>query len=364
MLLCANPRAQYLSHKGAIDAAVLSVFEKGIYIKGEEVTRFEAEFAAYTGVKFGVGVGNGTDALRIALGACGVGAGDEVITVSHTAVATVSAIEQAGATPVFVDIRAEDFVMDVAQVEGAVTSRTRAVVAVHLYGQAVDLEPLLALCKRRGIRLVEDCAQAHGALYGGRRVGSYGDAAAFSFYPTKNLGAIGDGGIVVTNDEAIAHRARLAREYGWATRYVSDVAGGNSRLDEVQAAILRVKLPHLDRDNEKRRRIAEYYREKLGDEGVLLPQERGGVRHVYHLYVVRSPKRDALAEQFKKHDIQAAIHYPMPVHAQPAYAGRIRTAAPLAVTEAVAKDILSLPMYPELTDAEAEHVVAAIRAAR
>ena len=363
MLLCANPRAQYIAHKDAIDQAVLGVFDRGMYIKGDEMARFEAEFAAYVGVACGVGVANGTDALRIALSSCGVGAGDEVVTVSHTAVATVSAIEQAGAVPVFVDIRSEDFVMDVAQVERALTARTKAVVAVHLYGQAVELDPLLALCKQRGIRLIEDCAQAHGAGYRGRRVGSFGDAAAFSFYPTKNLGAIGDGGAVVTNDPAIAQRAKLLREYGWATRYVSDIAGGNSRLDELQAAILRVKLPHLDRDNDARRRIADVYRAGLAGSGLELPTEREGARHVYHLFVVRSPKRDELADALKKHDIQAAIHYPMPVHAQPAYAGRLRAAAPLTVTESVAKSILSLPMYPELTQTEAEQVVGALRSA-
>ncbi|HEX3593554.1 MAG TPA: DegT/DnrJ/EryC1/StrS family aminotransferase [Polyangiaceae bacterium] len=363
MLLCANPRAQYLAHKGAIDAAVLRVFDSGMYIKGEEMTSFEAEFASYVGVKHGVGVANGTDALRIALLACEVGAGDEVVTVSHTAVATISAIEQAGAVPVFVDVGSDDFVMDVAQVEQALTPRTKAVVAVHLYGQAVDLDPLLALCKKRGLRLIEDCAQAPGSLYHGQRLGTLGDAAAFSFYPTKNLGAIGDGGIIVTNDERVAQRANMQREYGWASRYISDVPGGNSRLDEVQAAILRVKLPYLDHDNEARRRVADFYRDALSGTDLELPAERPGNHHVYHLYVVRSPRRAAIIEEFKRRGIQAAIHYPMPVHAQPAYAARLRCAAPLTVTESVAKTILSLPMFPELTNAELEHVVGALRAA-
>jgi dTDP-4-amino-4,6-dideoxygalactose transaminase len=363
MLLCANPRAQYLSHKGAIDAAVARVFEKGIYIKGEECSLFEAEFAAYTGTQHAIGVGNGTDALRIALSACDVGEGDEVVTVSHTAVATVSAIEQAGAVPVFVDIGKNDFVMDVAQVESALSPRTKAVVAVHLYGQAVELDPLLALCKKRGIRLIEDCAQAHGARYREQRVGSLGDAAAFSFYPTKNLGAIGDGGAVVTNDPAIAQKAKLLREYGWAERYISAIPGGNSRLDELQAAILRVKLPHLDADNDARRRIAEEYRKGLARLDLELPAEREGNRHVYHLYVIRSSRRAELAKRFGERNIQAAVHYPMAVHVQPAYAGRIRSAVPLAVTEGVQPKILSLPMYPELTNAEISHVIDAVRSA-
>lgn len=360
MLLCANPRAQYLAHKSAIDAAVLRVFDKGMYIKGEEDTLFEAEFAAYVGVKLGVGVASGTDALRIALLACDMEAGSEVITVSHTAVATVSAIEQAGLVPVLADIDPGSFVMDVAQVERAITSRTKAVVAVHLYGQAVDLRPLKALCEKHDLWLVEDCAQAHGALYDGQRVGSIGDIAAFSFYPTKNLGAIGDGGLIGTNDAALAERCRLLREYGWATRYVSDIPGGNSRLDEVQAAILRVKLPHLDADNDRRRRVAERYRAGLSGLPLTLPTERAGSRHVYHLFVVRTPRQAALIDHLRQRGIQGAIHYPVPIHLQPAYRGRIR-ALPLEATERAAKEIVSLPMYPELLDAEVDQVIEAVR---
>jgi dTDP-4-amino-4,6-dideoxygalactose transaminase len=361
MLLCANPRAQYVAHKRAIDEAVLGVFEKGMYIKGEQHSLFESEFAAYTGVKLGVGVASGTDALRIALSACDVGAGGGVITVSHTAVATVSAIEQASAVPVLVDIDPGSFVMDVAAVERAITSQTKAIVAVHLYGQPVDLGPLKALCDEHDLWLVEDCAQAHGALYEGQRVGSVGDIAAFSFYPTKNLGAIGDGGLVATNDPGLAQRCRLLREYGWATRYVSDIPGGNSRLDEVQAAILRVKLPHLDQDNAQRRRIADRYRAGLQGTGLTLPTERSGSHHVYHLFVVRSPRRDALVDHLNKSGIQGAIHYPVPVHLQPAYLKRIRTAAKLEHTETAAGEILSLPMYPELQDSEVDRVIEAVR---
>jgi len=361
MILCANPRAQYLAHQQAIDLAIRGVLEKGIYIKGEQCGAFEREFAAFLGVSHGVGVANGTDALRIALSAAGIAPGDEVITVSHTAVATVSAIEQAGAVPVFVDIDPVYFVMDVSQVERALSPRTKAVVAVHLYGQPVDLAPLKELCDRRGLVLVEDCAQAHAAEYAGKKVGSIGHVSAFSFYPTKNLGAIGDGGFVATNDAAIAERAQLLREYGWAERYISAIAGGNSRLDELQAAILRVKLPHLERDTELRRGIADRYRAELAGLPLTLPQERAGSRHVYHLFVLRAQNRGAVLEQLKRHDIQGAIHYPAPVHLQPAYKGRIRGSDTLKFTEAVARDIVSLPMYPELTENELAQVVAALR---
>ena len=361
MILCANPRAQYLAHKQAIDLAIAQVLEKGIYIKGEQCSAFEREFAAFLGVSHGVGVANGTDALRIALSAAGVNPGDEVITVSHTAVATVSAIEQAGAVPVFVDIDPVYFVLDVSLVERALSPRTKAVVAVHLYGQPVDLAPLKALCDRKGLILIEDCAQAHAAEYAGKKVGSLGHVSAFSFYPTKNLGAIGDGGFVATSDKAIAERALLLREYGWAERYISAIAGGNSRLDELQAAILRVKLPHLERDTELRRGIAAQYRASLAGLPLTLPQERAGSRHAYHLFVLRAQDRPAVLEQLKRHDIQGAIHYPAPVHLQPAYKGRIRGSDALTHTEAVAQNIVSLPMYPELAKHELDQVVAALR---
>jgi dTDP-4-amino-4,6-dideoxygalactose transaminase len=361
MILCANPRAQYLAYKSEIDAAVQRVLEKGMYIKGEEHAAFEREFAAWVGVSHGVGVATGTDAVRIALSAAGIGSGDEVITVSHTAVATVSAIEQAGAVPVLVDIEPDTFLVDLDGVRAALSAKTRAIVAVHLYGQAVDLAPLKALCDERGIVLVEDCAQAHGALYRGRRVGSFGHVAAFSFYPTKNLGAIGDGGFVATNDADVAQRARLLREYGWATRYVSDIPGGNSRLDELQAAILRVKLPRLEADNSRRRAIAARYSDALRGTGLTLPLERPERGHVYHLYVARSPRRDAVIDHLKRRDVQAAIHYPVPVHLQPAYRGRVRTVGALPVTERAAAEILSLPMYPELSESEVDHVIDAVR---
>ena len=363
MILCGNPQAQYLAHRAEIDAAIQRVLLGERYVLGAEVRAFEREFAAYAGVGHAVGVASGTDALHLALRACGIGPGDEVITVSHTAVATVAAIEMAGATPVLVDIDPRTFTLDPARMAAALTPRTKALVPVHLYGQACDLEPILAFAKARGLYVVEDCAQAHGALYHGRRAGSWGHIASFSFYPTKNLGAIGDGGAVVTNDSALDAKVRLLREYGWAKRYVSQTIGFNSRLDELQAAILRVKLRYLDPDNLARVQIADRYDAQLADTGLGLPlrarTEPGA--HVFHLYVVRSRQRDALQTHLARQGVVAMIHYPVPVHAQPAYAGRIATPGGMAHTDAAAREVLSLPIYPELTDVEVAQVAAAIR---
>jgi len=276
MILCANPGAQYQAHKAEIDAAVARVLAGGWYILGEETRAFEAEFAAYIGVREAVGVGSGTDALQIALAACEIGAGDEVITVSHTAVATISAIEMAGATPVLVDIEPDFFTIDPAQIEAAITPRTKAIIPVHIYGQPANLDAVLEIASRHKLRVIEDCAQAHGAAFRGTRVGAHGDIACFSFYPTKNLGAIGDGGMVVTNDVALAERARLLREYGWAERYVSHISGRNSRLDELQAAILRVKLRRLDDDNQMRAQIAQTL-EDSGDHAQIVGRLCGSV---------------------------------------------------------------------------------------
>ncbi|MBL9140425.1 MAG: DegT/DnrJ/EryC1/StrS family aminotransferase [Phycisphaerae bacterium] len=338
------------------------VLAGGRYILGPETDAFEREFAAYLGVTSSVGVANGTDALHVALRALGVGPGHEVVTVAHTAVATVSAIELAGATPVLVDIQPDSYTLDPAALEKAITPRTRAVIAVHLYGQPADLDAIGAICKPRGIRVVEDCAQCHGALWHGKRTGSIGDIAAFSFYPTKNLGAIGDGGAVATSDPDLARNCRLLREYGWARRYISDVAGFNTRLDELQSAVLRVKLAALDADNDRRRALAEVYRSRLaGVDGLTLPTERAGARHVYHLFAVLVQKRDRVLEALKSHGVLAGIHYPVPIHLQPAYAGRTARAGALPVTERVAEHELSLPMYPELSPADAARVADALR---
>jgi dTDP-4-amino-4,6-dideoxygalactose transaminase len=361
MILCSNPKAQYLAHQAEIDAAIQRVLASGYYVLGSEVKAFEAEFASYVTSQHCVGVGSGTEALHVAIRALGIGPGDEVITTAHTAVATVAAIELAGATPVFADIEPSYFTLDTARVERAISASTKAIVAVHLYGQPADLDGLLALAKRHGLKLIEDCAQAHGAELSGRRLGSLGDMGCFSCYPTKNLGAIGDGGMIVTDDDELANRCRLLREYGWAERYVSHIQGFNSRLDELQAAILRVKLSRLDADNQKRRELAERYDSALAGLPLILPQRRPDSKHVFHLYVVRAAERDRLHAHLREAGVGALIHYPVPIHRQHAYAGRIRGGEQLPETERASREVLSLPMYPELSDAEADQVLAAMR---
>jgi dTDP-3-amino-3,4,6-trideoxy-alpha-D-glucose transaminase len=355
---CAYPKAQYLASKPEIDAAITRVLDRGWYVLGDEVRAFEREFSAYCGVAHGVGVANGTDAIHLALRALGIGPGDEVITVAHTAVATVAAIRMVGATPVFVDIDPTTFALDPKQLPAAVTPRTKAIVAVHLYGHVADVEAIALAAP--GVPLIEDCAQATGAMLGDRRAGSIGQLACFSFYPTKNLGALGDGGMVVTADAALATRVRELREYGWRARYVSAIEGVNSRLDELQAAILRIKLRRLDADNDSRRAIAARYHEALATSGLVLPSERPGVRHVYHLYVVRSPDRDQLQQRAKAAGVGTLVHYPVPIHRQPAYA--TLHPGPLPETERAAREVLSLPMYPELSSEAVETVVQVLRA--
>jgi dTDP-4-amino-4,6-dideoxygalactose transaminase len=358
---CGNPAAQYRAHKEEIDEAIARVLAQGWYILGDEVKAFEKEFAEYIGVSCGIGVGSGTDAIHLALRACGVGSGDEVVTVSHTAVATIAAIEMAGATPVVVDIEEDYYTLAPKMLESAITSKTKAIIPVHIYGHPVDLDPLMEIARRRNLVVIEDCAQAHGAMYKGKRVGSFGDMACFSFYPTKNLGAIGDGGMVVTNNPQLAQKTKALREYGWAERYVSHTKGVNTRLDEIQAAILRVKLKYLDKDNAKRIKLAKGYDEGLAATGLILPKQRHNATHVYHLYVVRTGKRDQLLRFLKDSGIGVLIHYPVPIHLQPAYINRLRGHAELNATESAAREILSLPMYPELTGDEMASVIALIK---
>jgi dTDP-4-amino-4,6-dideoxygalactose transaminase len=329
--------------------AMEGVLDSGWYILGKEVEAFEKEFSEYVGTNHALGVASGTDALYIALKALDIGPGDEVITVSHTAVATVAAIIQTGATPVLIDICEDSYTMDSSQLPSALSNKTKAIIPVHLYGQAADMDPILAVAENRGIRVIEDCAQAHGALYKGKKVGSLGLMGAFSFYPTKNLGAMGDGGIIVTSEDKIACRILLLRQYGWQERYISIVSGTNSRLDEIQAAILRVKLKHLDIWNKKRRALAELYGHQLFQ--VRKPMELAERVHVYHLYVVASPWRNELMGYLKDRGIITAIHYPVPVHLQKAYSKLIRCGK-LPVTERICSQIISLPMYPELTAGE------------
>jgi len=353
-------KSQYQSIKPEIDAAVAQVLERGWFILGEEVATFEAEFAAYCEARFCVGVGSGTEAIHLALRAVGVQPGDEVITVANAGVPGVAAIELAGGRPVFVDVEPESLNMDPARVKAAISSRTRAILPVHLYGHPADLDPILEIARQHGLAVVEDAAQAHGARYKDRRVGGIATAGVFSFYPTKNLGAYGDGGAIVTNDPDLADRVRLLRQYGWRQQYHSVVRGLNSRLDEIQAAILRVKLRHLDTWNAQRRRLAHHYSALLVGSPLHLPQSQPYADHVFHLYVVRSTQRDALREHLKQAGIGTGIHYPLPAHLQPAYASLGGRPGDLPVTEQAAREVLSLPLYPELTVGQIEAVSAYI----
>lgn len=361
MILCSNPLAQYNAHKEEINAAIQRVLDKGWYILGEETKSFESEFAEYIGAPYGIGVGSGTEALHIAMAACGIGPGDEVITVSHTAVATVAAIELAGAKPVFVDIEPGYYTLDPNRLGSTITKQTKAIIPVHLYGQSADILPILDIAKKHGLRVIEDCAQAHGAIYQGRRVGSWGDMACFSFYPTKNLGALGDGGMVVTSNLKLAEKARLLREYGWAERYISKIPGWNTRLDELQAAILRVKLRYLDADNEARANLASKYDHALEGVGLVTPKRRQESTHVHHLYVVRSTARNEMQAFLKTRGVGALIHYPVPVHLQPAYRDTLNRTNDLLETEKAACEVLSLPIYPELPDKDLNTVVEIVK---
>lgn len=357
MIPCSDPLAAYRECQADIDAAIHRVLDSGWYILGDEVRAFEAEFAEYVGVRHGVGVGSGTEALHLALVACGVGPGDEVITVSHTAVATVAAIGLAGATPIFVDIDPSTLTMDPSGIEGVITPRTKAIVVVHLYGNPVSMNEIKDSAAAHKLYVIEDCAQAHGARYRSNMVGSLADIACFSFYPTKNLGAMGDAGAVVTDNDDLAEQVRLCREYGWADRFVSSTAGWNSRLDELHAAVLRVKLRHLDAAIGRRRKWAAIYSTALLDARIGLPVTTPEATHAYHLYVIRSQARDDLMRFLQTREIGVALHYPQPVHRQPAY----ETGAPLLPeTDKVCSEILSLPMYPQLSEQDINTVVQAI----
>ena len=370
-ILQADPRANYLAHKPEIDEAISRVLESGRYILGRETEAFEKEFAAYLGAAYAVGVGNGTDALEIALRACGVGAGDGVITVSHTAVATVAAIECVGASPILVDINPVTFTMEPEHLEetldklsssqsSVVRGKPKAVIPVHLYGHPADMPAILEISQRYGLYVIEDCAQSHGAALYGRKTGTWGHLAAFSFYPTKNLGTLGDGGMVATNDPELAEKVRLLREYGWKTRFISSFSGINSRLDELQAAILRVKLRHLEDENRKRQSLAKIYTHELSSSILALPECISEANHVYHQYVIKTEYRDLLKHYLNERGIYSLIHYPVPIHLQPAYQGRLPFVNPLANTEKISREVLSLPMYPELTQAQIHYVSEAI----
>jgi dTDP-4-amino-4,6-dideoxygalactose transaminase len=346
-----------------IESAVLKALRSGSYILGNELLKLEKSFANYIDVEHCIGVANGTDALEIALLSLDIGPGDEVITVSHTAVATISAIKSTGATPVLVDIDPEYFTMDPSQLTSVLNDKTKAIIAVHLYGMSVDLDAIQNFCKQNRIFLIEDVAQAHGALWNGRKLGSFGDVACFSCYPTKNLGAIGDAGLITVKNSEIAKKIRGLREYGWASkRNFSEYFGRNSRLDEIQAAILNIKLKYLDKTNASRKSLADNYINRLKTiKSVITPKCRKGSDHVYHLFVVKCSKRDELISYLNKNGIVAGIHYPTPVHLQLGFKGKIKT-SPLGLknTENIAKEIISLPLYPEMTSLELDKVIKTI----
>jgi dTDP-4-amino-4,6-dideoxygalactose transaminase len=356
-------KAEYALLEEELKPAVLTALASAHYIGGPNVRAFEQEAAAYCGVKHAVSCASGTDALLLALRACGIGPGDEVITTPFTFVATASTISMCGARPVFVDIDPLTYNLDPARIEAAITPRTRAVLPVHLYGQPADLDPIAEICQRHGLRLIEDAAQSFGADYGGRKSGAYGDLGCFSFYPSKNLGAFGDGGMVVTDDDDLAARLRVLANHGSRVRYHHDVLGYNSRLDEVQAAILRVKLKRVDEFNAARRRIAHTYTRQLDGCGLTLPHEDGKGLHVYHQYTLQSDRRDAIQSALTEAGIASAIYYPIPLHRQALYAGQYRELS-LPVAEAAAARVLSLPISPLLSDAQIERVCAVVRAAQ
>lgn len=361
MIPLVDLRAQYRSIKAEIDAAVLRVLDHGQFVLGEEVAAFEREFAAYCGAGDCVAVNSGTSALHLALLAAGVGPGDEVLTAPFTFIATVSSIVYTGATPVFGDIDPVHFTLDPAALEARITPRTKAIVPVHLYGQPADMKPILEIARRRGLTVIEDAAQAHGAEYDGHRCGSMGDIAAFSFYPGKNLGAYGEGGAAVTSNPAHAQAMRVLRDWGQQRKYEHRVKGFNYRMDAMQGAILRVKLRHLEAWTEARRARAALYDRRLAGGPVQAPAVRPGVRHVYHVYTVRVRERERFQQALRERGVQTGIHYPIPLHLQPAHTdlGYVRGDFPHA--ERAAEEVLSLPIFPELTEPQVEQVAMAVR---
>ena len=354
-------KAQYRSIKPEVTAAIAGVLESCEFTLGSEVAAFEKEFAAYCRGEHGVGVNSGTSALHLALLAAGVGPGDEVITVPFTFLATVSAIDYTGARPVFVDVDPRTLIMDPTALEAAITPRTRAVIPVHLYGRPADMDPIVAIARRHGIVVIEDAAQAHGADYKGRRVGTLGDMACFSFYPGKNLGAYGEGGLVVTDSPEYTRTLRMLRDWGAEKKYEHVLKGYNYRMEGIQGAVLRVKLRHLDDWTESRREAAARYDELLVDSGVETPPPASDARHVYHIYAVRTASRQAWQDALKEQGIQTGVHYPVPVHLQPAFADLGYRAGQFPASERAAKEVLSLPMFPELTTAQCEAVCGAVR---
>lgn len=355
-------QVQYRQLKGEIDQAIAGVLDTSHYILGPQGQAFETEAAAYLGVKHAIGVSSGTDALHLALRAAGLGPGDEVVTSPFTFIATAEAIAYVGATPVFVDIDPRTFNIDPELVRRAITPRTRAIMPVHLFGQPADLAPLKQLCDEHGLLLIEDCAQSFGATYAGRQTGGWGALGCYSFFPSKNLGCYGDGGMVVTNDDHLAEQVLMLRNHGSKVRYHHDIIGYNSRLDELQAAILRVKLKYIDRFNDQRRANAHYYSARLAEAGVTPPFEDGKGVHVYHQYTVLTDRRESMQQALTEAKCASAIYYPIPLHRQNVFATACAGLS-LPVSDNVAERVLSLPIYPELSEAQMDRVVAAIREA-
>lgn len=353
-------RAQYQGIKEQVLAGVADVLEGMNLLLGPNVAAFETEFAAYCQARYAVGVANGTDALYLALRACGIRAGDEVITVSHSFLATAEAIVNVGATPVLVDIDPDTYTLDPSKLKAAIGPKTRAIIPVHLYGQMADMDPIMDIAEQHGLVVIEDACQAHGATYKGHRAGSIGDAAAFSFYMGKNLGAYGDAGAVTTNSRTVAESLRVLRDHGSRSKYEHDLMGVNSRLDELQALVLRIKLPHLDQWNRLRRQHAETYDEFLDGSGIVVPTTSADREHVFHLYVIQTEDRDRLRETLSALGISTGIHYPIPIHQQVAAKGLGRVSGKLRVTERLAPRLLSLPMYPELESHQLDRIASSL----
>ena len=354
-------KAQYQGIKAEVNAAIQGVLDSCQFTLGSEVVAFEQEFAAYCRAQQGIGVNTGTSALHMALLAAGVGRGDEVITVPFTFVATVSAIDYTGATPVFVDIDPQTFTLDAAKLEAAITGKTKAIIPVHLYGQCADMDPILAIAKRHGLVVIEDACQAHGAEYKGRRAGSMGDMACFSFYPGKNLGAYGEAGMVVTDNPEFTRTIRMLRDWGAEKKYHHVLKGYNFRMEGIQGAVLRVKLRHLEAWTEARRSAAAHYDHLLAGSGVATPKAMAHNRHVYHIYALRTGSRQAWQDTLLAQGIQSGIHYPTPVHLLPAFADLGYSEGQFPHSERAANEVLSLPMFPELTQAQCEEVARAVK---
>ena len=350
-------KREYAEIGAEISQAIQRVLKSGWFVLGKEGESFEEEFSEYVGAQYGVGLNSGSDALYLAVKALGIGHGDEVITVSNTMLSTVDAVSRNGGRPVFVEIEPDTYLINPSEIEAKITARTKAILPVHLFGQAADMDKIIEIAEKHDLYVIEDACQAHGAEYKGKKVGSIGHVGCFSFYPTKNLGACGDGGMAVTNDGGLSEKLRKLRNYGQSQRYYHDFIGANSRLDEMQAAVLRVKLPYLDRWNDKRRNFARIYDSALEKTDVVTPKEEEYTKHVYHLYVIRHKQRDRLQQYLSNHGIQTLIHYPIPVHKQKAY----HLSDNLPVTEEICGEILSIPMNPwlELDDIEAisKHIV-------